>query len=226
MIVLMLCVCWAAVPAGCGDDDDASSGDADSDADSDSDADGDFGTCRKSCNGPSDCVPPDPNQTQTENNWSCVSGHCEFLGCQNTSECQAVFPGMQNITCNANVQPHQCTIPCTGPGDCAIPDSSLYGADNWSCTNQLCVYAGCNNDQECAAAYPNVDLGCAQYMDVPACLPTCGVPADCTDESIPAALFDEDHWLCTGGVCEHKGCATTQECQDSALFGPNFICVF
>ena len=235
-LLLALCFCWGAAPAGCGGDDDAGGGDADGDSDSDSDADGDgdgdsdgdadFGTCGKSCIGPADCVPADADATKDENNWSCEASHCEFLGCQGTGECQELFPGMPSIACDTGVEPHRCTLPCGTPADCEVAGSPLYGADNWSCDASLCVYEGCNANEECGEAHPDAETGCALYMEIPVCMPSCAAPIDCTNEAVTAALFDEAHWLCTGGVCEHKGCASDQECQDSAVYGPQFTCVF
>jgi hypothetical protein len=214
---------------GCGDDDDDDddgTGDTDADTDTDTDADADWGTCMRSCSGPADCVPTDADETKDEDNWSCETDHCVYLGCQDTAECQAIFPSMANIACNTAVEPHNCTLPCDAAADCEVPDSVLYGADNWSCESQLCVYSGCNSDEECAEAYPEEDVGCAQYADPSVCFPSCEAPVDCTDAAVTAVLFDEEHWLCTDGVCEHHGCKSTQECEDSAVYGAGFICVF
>lgn len=227
-IVAILTLGLGVATWGCGDDDDDDDGasDADTDSDTDTDTDADWGTCMQSCTGPADCVPADADETKDENNWACETDHCVFLGCQETAECQAIFPEMENIACDTNVEPHGCTLPCTTAADCDVPESVLYGEDNWSCASQLCVYSGCNTDEECAEAYPEADLGCAQYMDPSICFLSCAAPVDCTDEAVTAALFDEEHWLCTDGVCEHHGCQSTQECEDSSVYGSGFICVF
>ena len=36
-------------------------------------------------------------------------------------------------------------------------------------------------------------------------------------------LFNEDHWLCTDGACEHTGCASTAEC--IAFYTADHVCV-
>ncbi|HUT77035.1 MAG TPA: hypothetical protein VM285_05075, partial [Polyangia bacterium] len=117
LMALMLGTGLAALPLGCGDDDDDGAGDTDADTDADTDtdtdADSDWGTCMQSCTGPADCVPADADETKDENNWSCETDHCVFLGCQETAECQAIVPEMENIACDTNVEPHGCTLPCT-----------------------------------------------------------------------------------------------------------------
>jgi len=63
-------------------------------------------------------------------------------------------------------------------------------------------------------------------VDPPVCFPSCAEPVDCTDDAVPADLFNEEHWLCTDGACEHRGCLSTAECQESDVYGAEFICVF
>jgi hypothetical protein len=241
LIVFLFGALALTVSPGCGDDDDgggAADADADSDSDSDTDADADadtdtdsdsdadWGTCAKACSEPADCVPDGADVTKDENNWACDVDHCRLLGCQNDEECQDLFPEMENITCNTNVTPQECTLPCGSPSECAIPDTVLYGEDNWSCESDLCVYQGCVSADECQEAYPETDLACADYFSPAVCFPSCSEPVDCTDPGVPAALFDEAHWLCTGGVCQHQGCASTEECEGSDVYGAGFICVF
>jgi hypothetical protein len=223
----MLAFCLAALPLGCGDDDDGS-GDADTDSDTDSDTDTDagWGTCMRSCDDPDDCVPADADQTKDGNNWACEDDHCVFLGCQDAAECLSIFPEMENIACNTNVEPHGCTLPCDSVTQCASPGSILYDEDNWVCQNDLCVFTGCNNNLECEDAYPDDDVACALYMEPAVCFMSCAVPVDCVEEDIPADLFDDAHWSCTNDACEHKGCADTQECQDADVYGADFVCVF
>jgi hypothetical protein len=101
----------------------------------------------------------------------------------------------------------------------------LFDENNWTCESDLCVYQGCTSTSECEEAQPDAGLACAEYMDTPICFTGCAEPIDCTDVSVPADLFNEAHWLCTNGACEHKGCQSTTECTDSAL-GADYICVF
>ena len=238
LFVLLAGALCALAPLGCGDDDGGSTdsdadsdsdSDSDTDTDSDTDSDADWGTCRKACDTAANCVPADADVTKDENNWECVAdGYCNLLGCQDATECETLFPEMDNITCNTNVTPQECTLPCTDtgtPADCAVPESPLYGEDNFTCESSLCVHQGCNNDEECQEAFPETDLVCAQYTDPPVCFPSCAEPIDCTDAAVTADLFNEAHWLCTDGACEHRGCQSTQECTDSAL-GAGYICVF
>lgn len=231
-IVLMFGACLATLPLGCGDDDSGSSDtdtdtDSDTDSDTDTDTNTDWGTCKKACDTAANCVPADADVTKDENNWECVAdGYCKLLGCQNAGECQTLFPAMTNITCNTNVTPQECTIPCTAPANCADATKPLFDENNWACESDLCVHQGCTSDTECQDAYPALDLVCAQYVDPPVCFASCVEPVDCTDASVPADLFNEAHWLCTDGACEHKGCQSTPECVDSEIYGANYICVF
>ncbi len=227
--------------AGCGDDD-ASSTDADSDGDSDTDTDTDsdsdtdtdtdsdtdtdvtFGTCKLSCTSPADCVPDDPNDTHDANNFDCTDDVCVWKGCLNTAECVAVFPSTTGIECDTNVDPPACHAPCSTSDDCAYESTAqlypIYGPDNSTCDNSLCVWGGCNDNAECTDAYPSQTWVCHEYMDIPICTIGCTVPGDCAGTK---DLFLEDHWLCTDGACQHKGCTSTAECTDA--YTADHVCV-
>ena len=180
----------------------------------------------RACEAPADCVAEGADVTHDEDNYSCEVDHCVLLGCLSKTECETLHPDMPNIECNTDADPPECTLPCGTAADCAITSTILYSEDNWACENELCVYAGCTSDDECQEAYPATEFVCAQYADPPVCFASCEAPVDCTDEAVPANLFNEAHWLCTDGACQHKGCTSTQECVDSDVYGAEFICVF
>jgi len=246
ILVLLASTAGLDVPFGCGDgggstdsdSDSDSDSDADSDSDSDTDADtdsdtdsdtdtdsdADFGLCQMGCSGAGACVPADAIATQTEDNWSCASGYCEWLGCLSTAECQEAYPLVANAVCNTAAATPTCTLSCGDASDCAQAGKPLFDDNNWTCETNFCVWTGCSSTGECQEAFPSTALVCAQYADPPICAPPCSVPADC----VPADavdLFDEENWVCTDGACEHLGCLSTEECTGS-VHGPASICVF
>ncbi len=233
MTVLLAGLIGSAGIVGCGDDDTSSAdtdtdtdtdGDTDTDTDSDTDTDVTYGVCKLSCTAPADCVPDTPNETHDADNFDCTNDVCVWKGCLNTAECVAVFPAITGIECDTNVDPPACHAPCSAPADCAYDSAAplfpIYGPDNSSCDNSLCVWTGCNNDQECVDAYPLKTWVCHEYLNTPVCGVGCTTPADCalTDD-----LFLEDHWLCTDGACQHLGCASTAECTD--YYTADHVCV-
>ena len=229
--LLLMVLATVLVGGGCRDDDGiGGGGDSDTDSDSDSDTDTDtdsdtdsdtdtdftYGVCKLSCTAPADCVPDTPNATHDADNFDCTDDVCTWKGCLNTTECEVVFPGITGIACDTNVDPPKCHAPCSAPADCALDSSAvlypIFGSDNSTCDNSLCVWTGCNDNAECTDAYPSQTWVCHEYMDTPVCSIGCTTPADCAGVK---DLFIEDHWLCTDGACEHKGCITTAECTDA-----------
>ena len=217
--------------SGSGSDSDAdtdtdtdSDSDSDSDADTDSDADADFGLCQQGCAAASTCVPTDAPATQTEDNWSCGDGWCDWIGCLSTAECQEAYPAISAIACNPNAVPPSCTLSCSDASDCAQADKPLFDGDNWACESNFCVWTGCNSAAECQEAFPSTSFVCAAYADPPVCAPPCGDASDCVPDDA-GVLFDEENWACSGGACEHRGCLSTEECA-SSYHGAGSICVF
>ena len=227
----MLLVGGALPVAGCGDDDDAAAdtdtdtdtdtdsdtdGDTDGDTDSDSDTDSDAdegGECLLSCESAADCVGTDPNETQDEDNFECDDGHCIWLGCLSTTECEDAYPDV-DWECNDNLAVPRCLPTCSGASDCAVPDSPLYGADNFVCEDSFCIWQGCTSNTECSEAFPALELECNDSLALPACLPTCDTAEDCyTDDSGP--LTDEDNAVCEDGFCAFTGCNNDAECTEA-----------
>jgi hypothetical protein len=236
-IPLALLAAALAAPFGCGgggsdgtgaDADADTDGDTDADTDTDSDTDTDtgdgFGLCQLGCSAPSACVPTDPLATQTEENWSCAAGYCEWLGCLGTAECQEAYPLVTNVVCNSTAATPTCTLSCLDASDCAQADKPLFDANNWACVGNFCVWTGCSSTAECQEAFPETALVCGTYADTPVCVPPCSTPSNCVPDGA-VDLFDAENWACTGGACEHLGCLSTEECTGSA-HGPDSICVF
>lgn len=85
-------------------------------------------------------------------NYACEDGACVYTGCTSTDECTSVFGG--NYVC-ADIEDgmRTCTLTCTVVSDCSQGMETL-DADNYECSEGLCVYQGCTSDQECASDYP------------------------------------------------------------------------
>lgn len=119
-------------------------------------------TCLISCTVPSDCETAGSPLFGADN-YSCTNGGCEWLGCNTAQECRDTF---QDPSYVCELQPggnpafKSCIKPCATPNDCGAQTSPAYDADNYSCTNQRCVYLGCNNTAECTASFPSVSYVC------------------------------------------------------------------
>ncbi|MEW5848753.1 MAG: hypothetical protein AB2A00_08060 [Myxococcota bacterium] len=108
---------------------------------------GDDGACVKTCTTVTECA-SSAGQLFGEDNWSCESNTCRYLGCNSDDECAA--DNGANYVCRAGA----CVRSCTGASDCAFDGTQANDADNWACTGGLCEYLGCNTTSECQA-----DLG-------------------------------------------------------------------
>jgi hypothetical protein len=113
---------------------------------------------------------------------------------------------------------------CTTPADCAVQGASLSDAGHFACNAGTCEWRGCKSTSECAAALHSTKYTCEQPegADVPTCLPTCRVAADC---AVPGSgtLNDASHFACNAGRCEWRGCKSTSECA-SNLHSANYVC--
>lgn len=119
---------------------------------------GDAPVCVKSCSQAVDCsqgmAPWD------EDNYACTDGACRYTGCNSDEECQAV-PNMESYTCRLvpPVEVAQCMPGCASVADCDL-GSAAYDQDNYDCEDGLCVYTGCNSDQECSDSIPTYETTC------------------------------------------------------------------
>ena len=64
-----------------------------------------------------------------------------------------------------------CKLSCTAPADCVPTDpNETHDADNFDCTNDVCVWKGCLNTAECEAVYPAITgIACDTNVDPPEC---------------------------------------------------------
>ncbi|HTJ80646.1 MAG TPA: hypothetical protein VL400_02950, partial [Polyangiaceae bacterium] len=177
-------------------------------------------TCHPTCAAPVDCAQPSPAFDQ--DNWDCVDTECVYLGCLDTTECQATFQNNSYVcgTVAGSTVP-TCHIGCSGAIECAQP-SPAFDEDNWSCVDGGCVYLGCNSAQECQDSLmnPNYDCVTVAGSSVATCQPTCTGAADCAQ---PSAAYDNDNWDCVEGRCEYLGCQSTDECQQSFM-SASYVC--
>ena len=116
-----------------------------------------------------------------------------------------------------------CVPTCSAPADCASPDALLvFNADHYLCNSGVCQYLGCQTDAECVTSY-GTGVKCLPSPGLPfdECVWPCQDVQDCSIPGGPS-LFDNDHYECNAGVCQHLGCQTTDEC--TAVHGNDSVC--
>jgi hypothetical protein len=88
-------------------------------------------------------------------NYACEGNKCRWLGCNDTAECTAAnnSPAWTCVTLPGATM-RSCIHTCTTPADCATA-SAPYDADNYACTDNLCIWQGCNTTAECATVDPD-----------------------------------------------------------------------
>jgi len=116
-------------------------------------------SCFRSCLAAEDCVLSVP--AHDLDNYACTDGICEYLGCNNDAECR-ITPDFAHYVCTGQFTLVPMCMPgCLSPGDCDM-GAPAYDADNYDCTDGVCVYAGCNSDEECNLSDPTHDSVCRQ----------------------------------------------------------------
>jgi hypothetical protein len=101
-----------------------------------------------------------------------------------------------------------CYEGCNSPSDCGIAGQPAYDSDNYSCSDNACVYTGCH-EGECGAG-----TVCRTFDESLAlCAVSCSTSADC---GIPTpGPYDMDNYSCDGGGCHYTGCHSDAECEQS-----------
>lgn len=112
-----------------------------------------------------------------------------------------------------------CVLSCSAAADCATA-SPLTDADNWTCSEERCVYLGCLSSAECQSAYANPAYVCDEGAFIPTCALSCNTPADCATGT---PLTDADNWSCDVNLCVYLGCNSDGECQE-AYANPAYTC--
>jgi hypothetical protein len=114
-------------------------------------------SCFKSCLMSQDCALSVP--AHDEDNWACTDGICEYLGCNNDAECR-ITPDFAHYVCTGQFTLVPMCMPgCFTPEDCDM-GAPAYDADNYDCTDGICVYSGCNTDEECNLSDPTYEAAC------------------------------------------------------------------
>jgi len=94
-------------------------------------------------------------------NYVCTAeGLCEYTGCNDTAECEETTPGTVCADV-AGLDIDLCQTSCGEPAECAAdspPDAE--DEDNYDCVDDLCVYTGCNSEEECQNSW-NSSYTCA-----------------------------------------------------------------
>lgn len=119
-----------------------------------------FPACVRQCQTVSDCAIPD-NVLHGVDNYACTSNRCDYTGCTSDNECQTALMDTRYACRNlfAGGIP-SCVLTCNRVADCAQM-SVLLDEDNYTCTQNSCMWTGCNSTAECTAAFMNNDYICS-----------------------------------------------------------------
>jgi hypothetical protein len=176
--------------------------------------------CWVACTTAADCAIDQP--VYDEDNYACTAGRCDYKGCLSDEECTDTFQSPGWACAAIPGSPVKgCVETCATVADCAIPQPIL-DEDNYACTEGKCDYKGCLSTQECTDTFKTDDYECAAVPGSPvkSCVQKCTSAADCATGE-PA--FGEDNYACNAGVCEYKGCNSTEECTETYM-GPGYVC--
>jgi hypothetical protein len=108
--------------------------------------------CFAICSVPVDCVIAPGVPAHDVDNYACVDGLCEYMGCR-PGECPDEFvcvPAGSPAAPNAVVP--VCVSGCGSPSDCASA-SPLRQESDFDCVDGACVWKGCSSNEECQAEY-------------------------------------------------------------------------
>lgn len=231
-VALMAIVGCAFGAFGCSDDGpdlpaETSGASGDGSTSARTDASGESGPivqreCRATCTTAADCALG--GATLGEDNFACIAGKCEYQGCNSTQECTDDYqkPGYACETVPGGSL-KTCFKTCVTAADCATAGDVLADEDNFACTAGKCEYRGCNSTQECRGSAQASNSVCAPQLrsSMTGCVATCTVAADCAAPGVP--LSGEKNYACTAGMCQYKGCTSTQECT-GAFQRSSFVC--
>ena len=184
--------------------------------------------CRTGCMTAADCVLAAGLALYDAEHYTCVAGICEWSGCRNAAECREAFM-RPDYVCRLEGGFGQCLVECAASSDCGV-GSAAFDADNYSCDDSVCVYTGCNTDDECVASFSDARYVCRDVeppstgLPIPVarrnCVLGCASGADCRTGS-PA--FDDDNYECRAGACVYTGCNDDAECA-AAFMSTRYVC--
>lgn len=84
-----------------------------------------------------------------EDNFECREGGCVYTGCASDADCAALG---SDATCVqvAGAPFAGCLETCAEAADCD-QGTAAFDDDNYTCDDGVCMFTGCNDDQECAS---------------------------------------------------------------------------
>lgn len=110
-----------------------------------------FKSCVKACASSNDCSIEGGGSLHDSDNYLCQNAGCQFAGCNTRSECEDSQGAGFECVDPFGIGQSNCYKGCTTAADCGFAVSGpAYDSDNFTCTNGLCLYSGCHNDEECS----------------------------------------------------------------------------
>ncbi len=174
--------------------------------------------CQLGCTVNADCVTA--SAAFDADNYRCEGGACRYTGCVSDGECQSSFASDRYVCRAPGTGIASCLMACIRASDCST-SSAAFDADNYRCEGGVCIYEGCNTDDECTATF-GAAYGCrdveppATPVPLPVasrnCVHLCASAGDCATDS---GAFGGDNYECRSGACAYVGCHDDVECQSS-----------
>jgi len=121
--------------------------------------------CHVGCATVDDCVGLAENPASDADNYSCVAGACYYEGCNDDVECEASEVGPGSVCATVDGL-RRCLARCTTASDCGSEEPTG-GADNYRCDSGVCIYTGCNDDEECAESFGSSSWVCRAVIPPP-----------------------------------------------------------
>lgn len=182
--------------------------------------------CQLGCTTGADCSTP--SAAFDEDNYRCEVGVCRYTGCNDDDECRATFASERYVCRDPGTGLRSCLLGCTSAADCST-GTAAFDADNYRCTDGVCIYEGCNEDVECTATF-GAGYGCRDAeppstpLPLPAarrnCVRLCAAASDCATDS---GAFSADNYACRAGACVWLGCGSDVECR-ATLSSDAYVC--
>lgn len=106
--------------------------------------------CTRACTTPADCDGGNP--AHDADNYACVDGACDYLGCSSDAECSDTFGAGFQCVQFQGVLGKECWQGCQTSADCDLGSPAL-SSDNFACNEGICDYTSCHDDAECQATF-------------------------------------------------------------------------
>jgi hypothetical protein len=115
-----------------------------------------------------------------------------------------------------------CLRACEYPIDCVDQgNDAIHQVKNYLCTQNACVYKGCNTDAECEEFQPGMDYRCDATSG--GCVSPCLSPVDCVSGWATSDADDNNYVCGDNRVCAYLGCLNDNECQ--IAYGSQYRCM-